>query len=78
MRHGQPLARASSVIASGERGSVRSMDAVTGKRVTIVSTCSATLPSRKRGRSTWPIELRRVRSRPQRSESAWRSTTTLP
>ena len=44
-----------------------------GLFVVTARTWSATFPSTIRGTSTWPRSARTSRSRPQRSESAWRS-----
>src|SRR5262249_14659890 len=60
--------------------SVRSSLRVTfrprGVLVTTVKACTATFPSIRRGTSTCPRLDRWRRSRPHRSESAWRSTMT--
>src|SRR3989442_3099267 len=54
-------------------GSLRSIFSPRGVLVTTVKACTATFPSMSRGMSTCPRVPRSSRSRPQRSESAWRS-----
>ena len=72
---GQPLAIATSVMSSLP-SSLRSMLRWRGLLVVTARTWRATLPSMIRGTSEWPRSPRTSRSRPQRSESAWRSATT--
>ena len=62
-------------MTSSLRSSLRSMFRCRGDLVSRPSTCRATFPSRSRGTSTWPRSARLSRSRPQSSESAWRSAT---
>ena len=60
---------------SSLRSSLRSMLRWRGVFVDAARTWRATLPSIRRGTSTWPRSPRSSRSRPHSSESAWRSAT---
>ena len=65
-------------MTSSLRSSLRSRLRWRGDCVVAARTWSATLPSISRGTSTWPRVPRSSRSRPQSSESAWRSATHRP
>ena len=69
-----PSASASRMTSS-LRSSLRSMLRWRGDFVLAAKTWRATLPSIRRGTSTWPRSPRCSRSRPHSSESAWRSAT---